>query len=260
MAVGRSSGYRARRREAERQRRERTARRGASDQSAGADVPARTSSDHGARRAAAVSCAWCGGAITPRSRGTIPKWCSSGCRRRAWEQGRAAASGRSAVEVVERQVEVRVPVTPTRRDWAPLLSELAPPTGGRPCLRPRPRCTGRGTEICPRGLQPTPVCARPQLRTRVRLSVVTPGRLTLWTLGPAAAPAPRGRNAISSRPAVGTTAGRQRLTDPGHQMLAVHVNACRRAGVLVSSCSPAGPRTGRPTARRTGEGERASSS
>jgi hypothetical protein len=29
------------------------------------------------------------------------------------------------VEVVERQVEVRVSVTPTRRDWAPLLSELA---------------------------------------------------------------------------------------------------------------------------------------
>jgi len=27
--------------------------------------------------------------------------------------------------VVEREVEVRVPVTPTRRDWAPLLSELS---------------------------------------------------------------------------------------------------------------------------------------
>jgi hypothetical protein len=28
------------------------------------------------------------------------------------------------VEVVERRVEVHVPVTPTRRDWAPLLVEL----------------------------------------------------------------------------------------------------------------------------------------
>jgi hypothetical protein len=67
------------------------------------------------------------GAVLPsrHSRGPIPKWCSVGCRRRAWEQGHAAASGRSAVEVVERRVEVRVPVTPTRRDWAPLLSELA---------------------------------------------------------------------------------------------------------------------------------------
>jgi hypothetical protein len=125
MAVGRSADYRARRREAERHRRERTVRRGTTDQSAEADVPARTSADGGARRAAAASCAWCGGVITPRSRGPIPKWCSVGCRRRAWEQGRAAASGRSAVEVVERRVEVRVPVTPTRRDWAPLLNELA---------------------------------------------------------------------------------------------------------------------------------------
>ena len=43
----------------------------------------------------------------------------------AWEQGRAAASGRSAVEVVERQVEIPTPLTPTRRDWGPLLAELA---------------------------------------------------------------------------------------------------------------------------------------
>jgi hypothetical protein len=45
------------------------------------------------------------------------------CRLRA--QGRAAASGLSAVRVVERPVEVRVPVAPTRRDWAGLLAELA---------------------------------------------------------------------------------------------------------------------------------------
>jgi hypothetical protein len=38
---------------------------------------------------------------------------------------RAAASGRSAVQVVERRVEVPAPVTPTREDWAPLLTELA---------------------------------------------------------------------------------------------------------------------------------------
>jgi len=77
------------------------------------------------RRAAATDCAWCGGPITRRSRGPIPKWCSATCRHRAWEQTRAAASGRSAVEVVERRVKVPVPVTPARRDWPGLLEELA---------------------------------------------------------------------------------------------------------------------------------------
>jgi hypothetical protein len=40
-------------------------------------------------------------------------------------RGPAAASGLSAVRVVERPVEVRVPAAPTRRDWAGLLVELA---------------------------------------------------------------------------------------------------------------------------------------
>lgn len=60
-----------------------------------------------------------------KARGRIPKWCSASCRQRAWEQARAAASGRSAVHVVERQVEVRVPATPARGAWATLLGELA---------------------------------------------------------------------------------------------------------------------------------------
>lgn len=71
-----------------------------------------------------MSCAWCGGAIAPRSRGPVPKWCSVGCRRRAWEQAQAAASGRSAVEVVERRVEVPTAVPLTRRDWPHVLREL----------------------------------------------------------------------------------------------------------------------------------------
>ena len=76
-------------------------------------------------RAAATTCGWCGGAITRRSRGPIPKWCSATCRHRAWEQSRAATSGRTAVQVVERRVEIRVPLEPTRRDWPRLLGELA---------------------------------------------------------------------------------------------------------------------------------------
>jgi hypothetical protein len=71
-----------------------------------------------------MSCAWCAGPITPRRRGPIPKWCSATCRHRAWEQARAAASGRAAIQVVERRVEVPTPVVPTRKDWARLLGEL----------------------------------------------------------------------------------------------------------------------------------------
>ncbi len=125
MARATSSSYRARRLERERERRTRqdTARstEAATQPARSADGPVSTK----AARATTVSCAWCGGLLTPRSRGPIPKWCSATCRHRAWEQARAAASGRSAVEVVERRVEVPTPMAPTRRDWGPLLVELA---------------------------------------------------------------------------------------------------------------------------------------
>ena len=72
------------------------------------------------------------------ARGRVPKWCGPTCRHRAWEQSRAAASGRSAVHVVDRTVEtvttrtvvqterVEVLVAPrTAADYAGLLTELA---------------------------------------------------------------------------------------------------------------------------------------
>jgi hypothetical protein len=91
------------------------------------------------RRTAATTCGWCGGPITPRSRGPIPKWCSATCRHRAWEQRRAATSSRTAVQVVERRVEIRVPLEPTRQDWPRLLSELAGQLDdGRVCDRDLP--------------------------------------------------------------------------------------------------------------------------
>ena len=97
MGTSGSPGYRGR--ERERQRRQPTQRTTtkARSEPAAADV-------HGAeRRTAATACGWCGG----------------------WEQGRAAASGLSAVKVVERRVEVPVPLAPSRRDWPSLLGELA---------------------------------------------------------------------------------------------------------------------------------------
>ena len=77
------------------------------------------------RRMAATICGWCGGPITPRSRGPIPKWCSVTCRHRAWKQARAAASGLSAAQLVERRMEVQIALAPTRHDWPRLLDELA---------------------------------------------------------------------------------------------------------------------------------------
>jgi hypothetical protein len=64
------------------------------------------------RRPAELTCAWCGSAIAIKPRGRIPTWCSTSCRHRAWEQSRAAASGRSAIKIVNRIVEIHhnVPV------------------------------------------------------------------------------------------------------------------------------------------------------
>ena len=116
-----SPAYRARRREREQQRRQQS-------QRAPSRVARLPASDAGfvarERRTGATTCGWCHGPINPRSRGPIPKWCSATCRHRAWEQARAAASNRSAVDIVERRVEVPVPAAPTRRDWARLLGEL----------------------------------------------------------------------------------------------------------------------------------------
>ena len=121
MGTSGSPEYRARRRERERQQRQEVQR-----------TTPKTHSDPAAadmrgpdRRSTATACGWCGGPITPGSRGPIPKWCSATCRHRAWEQARAAASGLSAVEVVERRFEVQVPLVPTRRDWPRLLGELS---------------------------------------------------------------------------------------------------------------------------------------
>lgn len=86
----------------------------------------RLPADH--RRAAATECGWCLGPLQPKSRGPVPKWCSASCRQRAWEQRRAAASGLSAIEVVERIVEVPAPRVdppkPRNQQWRAVLREL----------------------------------------------------------------------------------------------------------------------------------------
>ena len=122
MGTSGTPEYRARRRAREQQRREQRQHTPVERPRPDRAAPA---ADGPERRNAATTCGWCDGPITPRSRGPIPKWCSAACRHRAWEQSRAATSGRTAVQVVERRVEIRVPLQPTRRDWPRLLSELA---------------------------------------------------------------------------------------------------------------------------------------
>ena len=116
------SPYRARRREREQQRRQQAQRTLMKEPRT---PKASSGVERGECRTAATACGWCGGPITPGRRGPIPKWCSATCRHRAWEQARAAASGLSAVELVERRIEVQVPLVPTRRDWPGLLGQLA---------------------------------------------------------------------------------------------------------------------------------------
>jgi hypothetical protein len=124
-----SSEYRALQRERERRRRQQQE-RSIEQRVSTLDGAAAKESSRGARRAAATTCGWCHRAITPRSRGPIRKWCSAACRHRAWEQRRAAASGRSAVEIVERVVTVVAPPpaaqpTPRQLAWVDLLRQLA---------------------------------------------------------------------------------------------------------------------------------------
>lgn len=94
-------------------------------------------------RASELQCPWCHTVFPVKPRGRVPTWCSAACRQRAWEQARAAASGRSAVTVLERVMErvvdrvvvehVPVPAPPppsstTRRtpvSWADQLNRLA---------------------------------------------------------------------------------------------------------------------------------------
>jgi len=90
-------------------------------------------------RATELRCPWCATVFPVKPRGRVPTWCSPACRQRAWEQARAAASGRSAITVVERVVNKpvfaprlvyvqRPPPDITRRspqEWADQLQELA---------------------------------------------------------------------------------------------------------------------------------------
>lgn len=95
-------------------------------------LPAGTPKRIARRAGQSLACGWCGSPILVPARGRLPKWCSSSCRHRAWELTRAAASGRAAVQVVDRVVEVdkpvtvleQVPTSPRGRAWPGALADL----------------------------------------------------------------------------------------------------------------------------------------
>ena len=69
-----------------------------------------------------LTCGWCGGPVLVKHTGRLPKWCSETCRHRAWEQSRAAASGQSAVRVLDRYIHA---VPNTTDGWVEQLTKLA---------------------------------------------------------------------------------------------------------------------------------------
>lgn len=115
----------------------------AAEQAEAANEPEQPVKPRGARLPGqVVACGWCGESTPIPARGRVPKWCSSTCRHRAWEQRRALASDRSAIEVVDRVVEtvrtriekvvemqvVEVPVEhrpTTPREFAVVLFDLS---------------------------------------------------------------------------------------------------------------------------------------
>lgn len=70
-------------------------------------------------RPESVDCGWCGKNIDVPNKGRVPKWCGTSCRHRAWEQTRAATSGRAAVQIVERIVTVEPKKPDARRITTP---------------------------------------------------------------------------------------------------------------------------------------------
>lgn len=88
-----------------------------------AAAPAATRPTARRRRAGqTLSCGWCGRQLALAATGRTRKWCSDSCRRRAWETSHAVATGAIGVRVVDRQVEVEVPVE------VPVIEQVEVPT------------------------------------------------------------------------------------------------------------------------------------
>lgn len=90
----------------------------------------RPAARHVGVRPTSITCDWCARPTVVKPRGRVPRWCSETCRHRSWEQDRAAASGRSAIQIVERVVQVTAATSPAKSspalvDWPETLAALA---------------------------------------------------------------------------------------------------------------------------------------
>ena len=124
-------------------------------------------SSYETRRSAARRCGWCGGFIDVKATGRIPKWCSATCRQRAWEQRRAAASGRCAVEVVQRVVRVPVERERTPRHGAGCRCCTSLPLSWTPAVSTSVSCRS-WVRLWQRFSRRTAGAARARLARRVR--------------------------------------------------------------------------------------------
>jgi len=84
------------------------------------------------------ACPRCGGPVHWSGRGRRARWCSQACRRAAYEERRAAATGAIAVRVVERETTreptptecvARVLTSPGRAEKSSTASPPSPQTG-----------------------------------------------------------------------------------------------------------------------------------
>lgn len=94
------------------------------------------------RHGQTLVCGWCAGPVALRPTGRPRKWCSDSCRQRAWATNRAAVSGDTPVRVVDRQIEVEVPIRvpetklveitiqPSGAQWPDVLRTLATQVDG----------------------------------------------------------------------------------------------------------------------------------
>lgn len=90
-------------------------------------LPDRPPVQAGGERPTSITCDWCRQPAPVKPRGRVPRWCSETCRHRSWEQDRAAASGRSAIRIVERTVIAAAPPPAPSAvlNWPQMLAELA---------------------------------------------------------------------------------------------------------------------------------------